>query len=56
MHKKTSARFNQSFQADESTLIVIEENLNLGPYREKAAMFRAALVKLNEHLKEQATA
>lgn len=51
MHKVTGAKFNQSFQADEVTMRVIEENLVLGKYRDKSKMFRDALVSQNEILK-----
>lgn len=51
MHKHTSAKFNQSFQADESEMKIIEENLMMLGIRDKSAMFRRALVSLNEQLK-----
>jgi len=46
------AKFNQSFQADEVTMKVIEENLILGKYRNKSDLFRDALVSQNELLKK----
>lgn len=56
MHNKTRAKFNQSFQATENDLMIIEENLVLGQYRDKSKMFRDSLVKMNEQLKQGAIA
>jgi len=51
MHKMTSAKFNQSFQTDETGLKIIEENLTMLGIRDKSKMYRRALERMNEELK-----
>jgi len=52
----TKPRFPQSFHMDEAGNELVNETMCLGGYREKSALFRDAVKKLNKSLKEEVTA